>query len=164
MGVHTGGVSGSKWQRRPWDTRALLGLLPAPSIPRHSGRTCTRSEGLPASLLLQAGQHGRGEAGAPARGGSGVRSCRGTLARGSGLVCCCEDNFDLLPSSVRSKVVGRMEREEEITEHVSTQRYCPPPGNPPHMGEGFLCQKLSQLFSQRALWGYKYLCITRSIF
>lgn len=79
-----------------------------------------------------------GEAGAPTRGFSRVRSCRGTLARRSGPVCCCKDDFDLLPSSGKSKVVGRT---EEITEHVSTQRYHPPPGNSPNMGEGFLCQK-----------------------
>ena len=63
---------------------------------------------------------------------------RGMLARGWGHVCCCKNDFDLLPFSGRSKVVGRT---EEITEHVSTQSYHLPPGNPPNMGEALLCQK-----------------------
>lgn len=122
----------------PW---ASPGFLPAPSIPRHNSRThawglCTAPKGSLHPHFL--GMCGQGEAGAPARGSSGVRSCRGTLARGSGPVCCCKDDFDLLPSSGKSKVVGRT---EEITEHVSSQRYHPPPGNPLNMGEGFLCQK-----------------------
>lgn len=111
------------------------GTPPWPSIPRQGGRICTCSGGLPAFLMFQA-SHAAGE-GSPL---PGVHPCRDTLARGSACVLLWGQNFDL-PSSENSKVLRRIERGEEVTEHVTTQRYCPPPGNPLSMGEGFLCQK-----------------------
>lgn len=129
------GVSDFKWQRHPWGTWVPLGLLPAPLIPRQSGRICTCSGELPTSLLFQAIHVAGGGSPLP-----GVHSCGGTLARESACVLLGRQNFDL-PSSEKSKVVGRIERGEEVTEHITTQKYCPPPGNPPNMGEGFLCQK-----------------------
>lgn len=112
-----------------------FGTPPCPLIPRHNGRICTCSGVLPTFLMFQA-IHVAGE-GSPL---PGVQSCRDILARGSAFVLLYRQNFDL-PSSEKSKVVGRIERGEEVTEHITTQRYCPPPGNPPNMGEGFLCQK-----------------------
>lgn len=56
--------------------------------------------------------------------------------------------------------MGRTKREEEITEYASTHHL----GIPQMWERASFARKLSQLFSQRALRGYRYLCITRSIF
>lgn len=109
-----------------------LGLLPAPWFPGRVAGSAHVLEGCPHSWCFrQSVWWGKA---APCPG------CTPIGVHWQPLCCCKDKNFDL-PSSEKSKVVGRIERGEEVTEHITTQRYCPPPGNPPNMGESFLCQK-----------------------
>lgn len=133
--AHTEVVSGFKWWRHPWDIWVPLGFLPAPWFPGRVAGSAYALEGC--HIPDVSGNPCVGEGSPLPR----VHPCRDTLARGSACVLLWRQNFDL-PSSEKSKVVGRIERGEEVTEHVTTQRYCPPPGNPLNMGEGFLCQKV----------------------
>lgn len=78
-----------------------------------------------------------------AGGGSGVRW------QGHQGLRIAEKVIGLIPSSVRSEVVGRTEM---FTKHVSTQRYCPPLGIPKR-GRGVPLPERSASCFRRGLFG-----------
>lgn len=138
----TGGVSSSKWLRQPWGTWDLSLTLWFPS--KVAGPAHAPKGSLHPCSFGQAGQGGW---------------LRGALARASRPAHCWEDDWSY---SIFCKKGGGG-KDRGVHKACKHPEGLPTAGNPRTWERTSFAGKTSWLFSQRALWGYEYLHLTRSV-